>query len=85
MEAIAVALIGLVGAVVVALIEKGRRVDAKRWEENKADHNFVVDKIENLGKSLGISIDRVERGVDRTESKIDRHIADHARGEFIDG
>lgn len=82
MEAVAVACIGLVGAVIVALIEKGRRTDVKRWEENKADHNFVVDKIENLGKSLGISIDRVERGVERTEEKVDRHIADHARGEF---
>ena len=81
MEAIAVACIGLVGAVIVALIEKGRRTDVKRWEENKADHNFVVDKIENLGKSLGISIDRVERGVERTEEKVDRHIADHARGD----
>jgi hypothetical protein len=77
METIAVALIGLVGAVMVALIEKGRR-------ENKADHSFVVDKIENLGKTLGISIDRVERGVERTETKIDQHIADHARGEFAD-
>jgi len=82
MEAVAVACIGLVGAVIVALIEKGRRTDVKRWEENKADHNFVVDKIENLGKSLGISIDRVERGVERTEEKVDRHIADHARGQF---
>ena len=82
MEAVAVSCIGLVGAVIVALIEKGRRTDVKRWEENKADHNFVVDKIENLGKSLGISIDRVERGVERTEEKVDRHIADHARGEF---
>lgn len=81
MEAVAVACIGLVGAVIVALIEKGRRTDARRWEENKADHNFVVDKIENLGKSLGISIDRVERGVERTESKVDQHIADHARGD----
>lgn len=82
MEPVIVACIGLVGAVIVALIEKGRRTDVKRWEENKSDHNFVVDKIENLGKSLGISIDRVERGVERTEEKVDRHIADHARGEF---
>jgi len=82
MEAMAVACIGLVGAVIVALIEKGRRTDVKRWDENKADHNFVVDKIENLGKSLGVSIDRVERGVERTEEKVDQHIADHARGEF---
>jgi hypothetical protein len=78
MEAIAVALIGLVGAVVVALIEKGRR-------ENKADHSALGEKVELIGKSLGISIDRVERGVERTEAKIDQHINDHARGEFIDG
>lgn len=75
MEAIYVAVIGVVGAILVALIEKGRR-------ENKSDHSVVTDKIDSLGKSLGISIDRVERGVERTESKVDQHIADHARGEF---
>jgi hypothetical protein len=77
MEAIAVALIGLVGAVMVALIEKGRR-------ENKADHSALGEKVELIGRTLGISIDRVERGVERTETKIDQHIADHARGEFAD-
>lgn len=76
-----VAVVGAIGAVLVALIENGRRTAKTRWEENKADHNFVVDKIENLGKSLGISIDRVEKGVERTESKVDQHIADHARGD----
>lgn len=76
-----VALIGTVGLIVVAMIESGRRTSKTRWEENKADHNFVVDKIENLGKSLGISIDRVEKGVERTEAKVDQHIRDHAKGE----
>lgn len=76
-----VALIGAVSLVVVALIESGRRTSKARWEENKADHNFVVDKIENLGKSLGISIDRVEKGVERTEAKVDQHIRDHAKGD----
>lgn len=51
-------------------------------KENKNDHSVVTDKIDSLGKSLGISIDRVEKGVERTELKIDQHIADHARGEF---
>ena len=74
MEAIYVAAIGVIGAVLVALIEKGRR-------ENKSDHSVVTDKIDSLGKSLGISIDRVERGVERTEAKVDQHIADHARGD----
>lgn len=75
-----VAVVGALGAVLVALIESSRRTSNARWEENKADHNFVVDKIENLGKSLGISIDRVEKGVERTEHKVDQHINDHARG-----
>jgi hypothetical protein len=35
-----------------------------------------------MGKSLGISIDRVEKGVERTEAKIDEHIRDHAKGEM---
>lgn len=81
MEAIAVAFIGTVGAVLVAMIESGRRKNNARWDENKADHNFVVDKIDNLGKSLGISIDRVEKGVERTEAKVDQHIRDHAKGD----
>lgn len=74
-------LIGAVALIAVALIENGRRTSKTRWEENKADHNFVVDKIENLGKSLGISIDRVEKGVERTEAKVDQHIRDHAKGD----
>jgi hypothetical protein len=74
MEAIAVALIGLVGAVMVALIEKGRR-------ENKADHNTLGEKVELIGRTLGISIDRVEKGVERTEAKVDEHIRDHAKGD----
>lgn len=76
-----VALIGAVSLIAVALIESGRRTSKARWEENKTDHNFVVDKIENLGKSLGISIDRVEKGVERTEAKVDQHIRDHAKGD----
>ena len=81
MEVIIVALISLFGGIAVALIEKDRRLSKGRWEENKTDHNFVVDKIENLGKTLGISIDRVEKGVERTEIKVDEHIRDHARGD----
>lgn len=43
MEQVTVALVGLVGAILVALIEKGRR-------ENKEDHGYVrehLDRIEN--------------------------------------
>lgn len=79
---IIVALIGTIGLIAVGFLEHGRRSSKSRWEENKADHNFVVDKIENLGRSLGISIDRVEKGVERTEAKVDQHIRDHAKGEL---
>lgn len=82
MDQIYVALISTVGLIIVAYIEHGRRASNRRWEENKNDHNFVVDKIETVAKSLGISIDRVEKGVERTEEKLDNHIRDHARGEF---
>lgn len=74
MEQITVALITVVGAVLVALVEKGRR-------ENKADHNVVSEKLDMVGKSLGRSIDRIEQTVIRNEEKLDRHINDHARGD----
>jgi hypothetical protein len=82
MTQIYVTLISTLGLVIVAYIEHGRRATKRHWEENKNDHNFVVDKIETVAKSLGISIDRVEKGVERTEEKLDNHIRDHARGEF---
>lgn len=82
MTEIIVASIGTFGLVVVALIEGGRRASKKRWEDNKADHNFVVDKIEQLGKSLGASIDRVEDTALRTEEKLDLHINDHVTGKL---
>jgi len=81
MNEIIVSIIGTLGIVIVGFLEHGRRSNKIRWEENKADHNFVVDKIENMGKSLGISIDRVEKGVERTEAKVDQHIRDHAKGD----
>jgi hypothetical protein len=82
MSEIVVSLIGAISLIAVALIETGRRTNKKRWEENKQDHNFVVDKIENLGKSLGLSIDRVEDTALRTEVKLDQHINDHVTGRL---
>ena len=82
MEQVYVALIGAFGLIIVAYIEHGRRSNISHWDENKADHNFVVNKIDTVARSLGISIDRVERGVERTETKLDDHIRDHALGEF---
>ena len=74
MEAIIVALITVVGAAAIALIEKGRR-------ENKTDHGVVSDKLDVIAKSLGRSIDRVEDTGIRTEGKLDQHINDHAKGD----
>jgi len=79
---IAVAAIGSLGLVLVAMIETSRRASNKRWEDNKADHNFVVAKIEDLGSSLGRSIDRVESTALRTEAKLDQHINDHVTGKL---
>ena len=79
---IAVAGIGALALVLVAMIETARRSSNTRWEDNKADHNFVVDKIEQLGKSLGASIDRVEDTAVRTETKLDQHINDHVTGRL---
>lgn len=73
MEAITVALITVIGAAAIALIEKGRR-------ENKTDHGVVSDKLDVIAKSLGRSIDRVEDTGIRTEGKLDQHINDHAKG-----
>ena len=73
MEAITVALITVIGAAAIALIEKGRR-------ENKTDHGVVSDKLDVIAKSLGKSIDRVEDTGIRTEGKLDQHINDHAKG-----
>lgn len=73
MEAIIVALITVVGAAAIALIEKGRR-------ENKSDHGVVSGKLDIIAKSLGRSIDRVEDTGIRTEGKLDQHINDHAKG-----
>jgi len=82
MTEIIVALVGVVGLVAVTLIEKDRRSSKLMWEDNKLDHNYVVEKIETLGKSLGRSIDKTNDSVDRIESKLDTHIRDHALGGF---
>ena len=73
MQEITIAVVSLIGAIVVALIEKGRR-------ENKSDHNVVSEKLDIIGRNLGRSIDRVESTVIRNEIKLDQHINDHAKG-----
>jgi hypothetical protein len=82
MTEVIVALVGVIGLVAVALIEKDRRSSKLMWEENKTDHNYVVEKIETLGKSLGRSIDKTNKSLDRVEDKLDTHIRDHAIGDL---
>jgi len=82
MNEVIVALIGGLSLVIVAMIQANKKVGKARWEENKADHNFVVEKIDSLGKSLGLSIDRVEDTALRTEVKLDQHINDHVTGRL---
>ena len=82
MTEIIVAGIGALGLVAVALIERGRRVSNRRWEQNRDDHNHVMEKLDDLGKSLGRSIDRVEDTSLRTEAKLDQHINDHVTGRL---
>ena len=81
MTEIIVAMVGVLGLIAVALIEKDRRSSKIMWEENKTDHNYVVEKIETLGKSLGRSIDRTNKSVERIEDKLDTHIRDHVVGD----
>lgn len=82
MTEILVAIISGISVLGVALIEHGRRLSKRNWQANRADHDFVVNKIETLGKSLGRSIDRVEETGIRTEGKLDQHINDHATGRL---
>lgn len=82
MVEIIVSVVGVIGLVAVALIEKDRRLSKTMWEENKADHNHVVEKIELIGKSLGRSIDRTSKSLERVEGKLDTHIRDHAVGDL---
>jgi len=72
---ILVAVITGLSIVSAALVERSRR-------ENKRDHAYVADKLDYMGKTLGISIDRVEKSSLRTEEKLDQHINDHAKGNF---
>lgn len=82
MVEIIVSVVGVIGLIAVALIEKDRRLSKTMWEENKADHNHVVEKIELIGKSLGRSIDRTSKSLERVEEKLDTHIRDHAVGDL---
>lgn len=79
MEAITVAVIAAVGAILAALVQKGR-------QENRDDHNVVAnmlvlvkDDIIHLHKK----IDHVDDQIDKVEDKIENHVQSHRRKKII--
>ncbi len=64
---IVVAIIGLVGGVIVALIQQSRK-------ENKHDHNVVADLLHGVHKDVV----KVEKKLDHVENKLDDHIKEHS-------
>ena len=65
-SSIIVAIISLVGAVMVALIQKSRK-------ENKEDHNTVAQLLEIVHHDVS----KVEDKLDGVKVKLDNHISDH--------
>jgi len=65
-SSIVVAIIGFVGAIIVALIQKSRK-------ENKEDHNIVAQLLEVVHHD----VTKVEDKLDHVEIKLDNHILDH--------
>lgn len=75
MEAVIVAVIASVGAVLAALVQKGRA-------ENKADHNVVADMLVTVKDdiiNLHHKIDHVDEQVDKVDDKLDGHIDWHMK------
>lgn len=68
MEAVIVALIGVVGSVLVILVEKGRK-------ENARDHGVVAEKLEFIKGTL----EDIDNDVAHIESKLDDHLNDHVQ------
>lgn len=89
------ALIGSIGLIVVALIQRDRSERKSLRSINSREHAHLVQKIDFVGKSLGLSIDRVERNLETRidllddrigalGNRVDEHIRDHATGAFIE-
>ena len=71
MEAVIVALIGVVGSVLVVLVERGRK-------ENARDHGIVADKLDQIEQVLY----NIDEDVLHIEVKLDNHLEDHANEKF---
>ena len=67
MEAqVVVAIVGLVGGVIVALIQKGRK-------ENKTDHNIVATLLMNVHDDVV----KIEDKLDHVDKVLNSHIKEH--------
>jgi 3-methyladenine DNA glycosylase/8-oxoguanine DNA glycosylase len=64
MEAIIVALVTAVGGVIAILVQKSR-------EENKEDHNTVINHLIELNKNIF----HIDVKVENLDEKLDEHIA----------
>ena len=71
MEAVIVALIGVVGSVLVVLVERGRK-------ENARDHGVVADKLDQIEQVLY----NIDEDVLHIEVKLDNHLEDHSNKKF---
>jgi hypothetical protein len=77
MEGVIVALIGLVGSVLVVLVEKGRK-------ENQRDHGIVADKLDAQKIELEViknALDDIDQDMAHIEVKLDDHLDDHRQGD----
>ena len=75
MEAIIVALIAAIGAIVAALVQMGRK-------ENKSDHNVVANLLVNVKDDiihLHQKLDHLDDQVDNVDNKIDIHLKSHRK------
>lgn len=89
MEPIIVALIGVVGSILVILVEKGRK-------ENTRDHGIVAIKLGEVKSTLAdidgevsrklsevkIALENIDQDVEHIELKLDGHLRDHSFGGF---
>jgi len=71
MEAIIVALIGVVGSILAVMVDRGRK-------ENTRDHAMVADKLETMTSVL----QDIDEDVAHIESKLDDHLSDHVKASF---
>lgn len=71
-----------VAGIIIAYMERERRIANKHWKESDDAHKAIMDRIDGVGSSLGRSIDRVEATSLRTEQKLDQHINDHLTGKL---